>query len=89
MNKDIAVVAYKLPEADVALAELKPVVTSSGSDFTLAQLTDGDVGSTSLLPADQEKGLAWIQFEFAKPQTIKAISMVGGGDRGPFGMYGE
>ncbi len=81
--------AYKLPETDVALIELKPVVTSSGGNFSLSQLTEGDVGVTSLLPSDTTKGYAWIQFAFAQPQTIKAITMVGGGNKGPFGLNGE
>ena len=87
--KDIAVVAYKLPEADKSLSELNAVVTSSGGKFTLSQLTDGDVGTTNLLPRDSATGFGWIQFAFAQPQTIKAITMVGGGRQGPFGLFGE
>jgi hypothetical protein len=87
--RDIAIVAFKLPAADKSLSELQAVVTSSGGNFTLAQLTDGDLAATTLLPSDPEKGFAWIQFAFPKPQTIKAISIMGGGDRGPFGMRGE
>ena len=34
--------------------------------------------------ADTAKGYAWIQFAFAQPQTIKAITMVGGGNPGRF-----
>ena len=41
------------------------------------------------MPSDSAKGYAWIQFEFASPQTIKAITVVGGGDKGPFGLFGE
>src|SRR5205823_3854131 len=44
---------------------------------------------TNLLPVDTVKGSAWIQFAFAQPQTIKAVTVVGGGDKGPFGLYGE
>lgn len=84
--KDIAVVAYKLPEADKSLSDLGVVVTSSGGNFTLAQLTDGDVGTTNLLPRDSATGFGWIQFAFPQPQTIKAITMVGGGNPGVFGM---
>ena len=32
---------------------------------------------------------AWIEFAFDQPRTFKAITIVGGGDRGPFGLYGE
>jgi len=87
--RDIAVVAYKLPDADKSLSELNAIVTSSGGNFTLAQLTDGDVGTTSLLPRDSTAGYGWIQFAFPKPQTIKAITMVGGGNSGNFGFGGD
>ncbi|MDE3184404.1 MAG: discoidin domain-containing protein [Bacteroidota bacterium] len=83
--KDIAVIAYKLPVEDKSLKELGAIVTSSGGDFTLEQLTDGDLNTSVLLPRDSVAGYSWIQFAFPKPQTIKAISMVGGGQPGSFG----
>ena len=83
--KDIAVVAYKLPAADKSLKELGATVTSSGGDFTLEQLTDGDLNTSVLLPRDSVAGYAWIQVAFPQPQTIKALSMVGGGQPGSFG----
>ena len=87
--KDIAVIAYRLPADDIAMNELKPTITSSGGNFTLIQLADGDLDKTNLLPSDTTKGFAWIQFAFSQPQTIKAVTVVGGGDRGPFGLNGE
>jgi hypothetical protein len=84
--KDIAIVAYKLPEADKSLSELNAVVTSSGGNFNLSQLTDGDLGTTNLLPRDSSAGFGWIQFAFPELQTIKAITMVGGGSAGTFGF---
>jgi hypothetical protein len=84
--KDIAIVAYKLPQADRSLSDLGVVVTSTGGNFTLQQLTDGDLGKTRLLPRDSASGFGWIQFAFPQPQTIKAITMVGGGNPGIFGM---
>jgi len=84
--KDVAVVAYKLPDADKSLADLGAVVTSSGGSFNLAQLTDGDLGTSVLLPRDTVAGFGWIQFAFPQAQTVKAITMVGGGNPGVFGM---
>jgi len=84
--KDVTVVAFKLPAADKSLNELGAVVTSSGGNFTLQQLTDGDVGTTNILPRDSAAGYGWIQFAFPQPQTIKAITMVGGGNPGVFGQ---
>ena len=52
----------------------------------MQQLTDGDVGTNVLLPRDSVKGFAWIQFAFPHPQTIKAITIVGGGNPGQFGQ---
>jgi len=83
--KDVAIVAYKLPDADKSLSELGATVTSSGGNFTLSQLTDGDLEKTVLLPRDSVAGYAWIQFAFPQPQTIKAITLVGGGNPGSFG----
>lgn len=84
--KDVAVIAYRVPHADKSLADLGAVVSSSGGGFTLEQLTDGDLGKTVLLPRDSVKGFGWICFSFPKPVTIKAITMVGGGNPGQFGM---
>ncbi len=86
--EDISVLAYRLPAGDVSLSELNPKVTSSAGSFTVAQLTDGDLATTSLLPSDSAKGFAWIQYEFPKPQTIKAVTVVGGGTRWVFGVPG-
>jgi len=86
---DISVIAYKMPETDIPMTVLNPIVSSSGGSFNLAQLTDGDLAITNTLPADTAHGYAWIQFEFAGPQKIKALTIVGGGDRGPLGLYGD
>jgi hypothetical protein len=87
--KDVAIVAFKLPQADKSLSKLGAIVTSSGGNFTLAQLTDGDLGTTNLLPRDSATGFGWIQFAFPQPQVIKAITMVAGGSSGFFGRGGD
>ncbi len=84
--EDVAVVAYRLPATDRSLTDLKATVSSSGGDFTLAQLTDGDLSNARLLPRDSVNGYAWIQYAFQQPQTFKAITVVGGGIRDPFGI---
>ena len=84
--KDVAVIAFRLPETDKSLIELNAVVTSSGGRFSVQQLTDGDLSTAVLLPRDSVKGYGWIQFAFPDPQTIKAVTMVGGGNPGVFGF---
>ena len=86
LYKDILVIAYPLPSADRSPVELQATISSSGGHFTLEQLTDGNLAQSSLLPSDSINGYAWIQYAFPQAQTIKAITMVGGGDMGFFGL---
>jgi len=76
---DAAVIAWRMPDNYASLQDLKPVITSSGGAFTLAELTDGDLVKTSPLPAAEEGKNAWIQFEFSRPVTMQALSIVAGG----------
>jgi hypothetical protein len=81
---DAAVVAWRVPASDVPMASLQPKVTASGGSFNLSALTDGDLATISLLPAAPVGEKSWIQFEFAAPQTIRALTIAlgGGGGRG-------
>ncbi len=81
LYRDVAVIAFPLPAAERALSELRPEVRSSGGQFTLEQLTDGDLSKEVMLPANTKTGKAWISFAFEQPQTIKAITIMGGGDK--------
>lgn len=83
---DAAVLAYKVPDNDVTMSSLKPTVTSSGGKFDLASLTDGDVSTSTLLPYTKPGENAWIQFDFRKPETFQALTIVGGGSGGIFGF---
>ncbi len=82
--KDVAVIAYKVPVSDKSLLDLGVKVTSSGGKFSLDQLTDGDLRKSVLLP-NHSSGTGWVQFAFPQLQTIKALTIVGGGNPGSFG----
>ena len=82
---DAAVVAFRTPDNDVPLAGLRPKVTASGGDFSLAALTDGDVAKATLLPAAKVGEKSWIQFEFDRPQTIRGLTMITAGGGRMFG----
>jgi hypothetical protein len=75
---DSAVIAYRLPDAGISMTELQPKVTSSGGRFDLAELTDGDLAKSRSLNSAAPGEKAWIQFEFAQPQTIRAVSLATG-----------
>jgi hypothetical protein len=87
---DSAVVAYRLPENDISVAELHPkITTSAGSAYSIdpAALTDGDYVHGIEFPSAPIGESSWIQYEFEKPVRIQAITLVmgslsGSGTRG-------
>ena len=80
--EDVAVLAVKMPEGRATAEQLGAKVTSSGGNFTLSQLTDGDITNSSLLPADERKGFSWIMYEYPQPVTVKSITLVDGSTGG-------
>ncbi len=81
-------VAYRAPDSDRTLTEMQAKVTSSGGQFNLAALTDGDLVQSTLLPAAPVDQKAWIQFEFPRPQTISGLTFIAGGGGGGRGFGG-
>jgi hypothetical protein len=73
---DVAVIAYKRPASDVTIASLHPKITASGGSPDQAILTDGDLEKTTKLPIPAAGESAWIQYEFAQPQTLRSITLV-------------
>jgi hypothetical protein len=73
---DAAVVAYRRASSDVSLESLHPKMTTSGGSSDFAMLTDGDLEKTTGIPIPAVGEVSWIQYEFAEPQTIRAITFV-------------
>ncbi|MFY9937381.1 MAG: glycosyl hydrolase, partial [Silvibacterium sp.] len=74
---DGPVIAYRRAADDVPVESLHPKVTSSGGSPDIAMLSDGDLVKTTKLPIPKSAGdKAWIQWEFAEPQTIRAVTIV-------------
>jgi hypothetical protein len=84
---DIKVVAYRVPDGEVRMADLHPKVTTSVGNIDAAVLMDGDVGKTIDIPFTNGAKQAWIQFEFARPYGTWAFSFAGSGG-GQFGDPG-
>src|SRR5262249_19147226 len=72
---DAAVIALRAPESDRSMAQLHPKITSSGGQFDIGALTDGDVVTAAPLPMAPLNEKAWIQFEYANPQIIHAFTL--------------
>ena len=80
---DSVVIAYSEAATDVPLESLHPKITTSSGSIDAALLSDGDLVKTVALPMAKEIGdKAWIQYEFAEPATIRALTIVEG-KKGP------
>jgi len=75
---DTAVVAFRLPDAEVRMADLHPKVTSSTASLDAFALMDGDVSKNVSLPYEDNGKPSWIQFEFAKPFGVQAFTIAAG-----------
>ncbi len=75
--QDAFVIAYRLPEKDILFTDLKPKITSSGGNFNLQDLTDGNLTNDVFLPPMKVGEDMWLQYEFETPQTFKAFSIAG------------
>jgi hypothetical protein len=85
---DAAVVAFRAPASDRTLAELQARVASSGGEFSLDVLTDGDLSKSQILPAAPAGEKAWIQVEFPRPQSVQGLTFITGGGARGFGGRG-
>lgn len=74
--EDIVTLAVKIPSHNRTMAEMGVKVSSSGGDFTVEQLSDGDIANSVLLP-NSNSGSSWIMFEFPKAETIRSATVVG------------
>jgi hypothetical protein len=75
--QDALVVAYRLPQNDALFTDLKPKISSSGGNFNLQDLTDGNLTNATFLPPLKVDEDMWLQYEFETPQTFKAFSIAG------------
>jgi (4-O-methyl)-D-glucuronate---lignin esterase len=82
---DSAVVAYRVREGQPRMSDEAPKVTASGGPIRGAVLFDGDLVKTAALPRPEGGAPAWIQFEFARPFTARAITIAMGSRAMPRG----
>src|SRR5439155_3390848 len=73
---DSAVVAYRAAPNDVPIESLRPKVTASAGTLDVALLSDGDLEKAATLPIPAAGESAWIQYEFAEPQTLRSLTIV-------------
>jgi (4-O-methyl)-D-glucuronate---lignin esterase len=75
---DIKVIAYRMPEGEVRMADLHPKITASAPDVDLAPLTDGDVSKPVSLRVKNGESQIWVKLEFPQAYGAQAITIAGG-----------
>ena len=76
--EDIAVVAVRIPDQEKSLEELGAEVSSSGGNFSVGQLCDGDINDGAELAINQEGTHSWLQYSFPQAVTIRSMTLAGG-----------
>jgi hypothetical protein len=82
---DSAVIAYRLPQGEMGVAERRPAVTSSAGSIDGDRLLDGDLNGRVTLALPGEGEAAWVQLEFAEPLRAHAFTVATGVPASPFG----
>jgi len=75
---DSKVIAYRLTEGEVRMADFRPKVTTSAPDVDLASLTDGGFAKAVSLPVKDGESQVWVQFEFPQPYRAQAVTIAAG-----------
>jgi len=72
---DSAVIAYRTPGEESPMAALKPKVTSSGGAIDSKALWDDSLQTAATVAMPKWGGPAWLEYEFEKPFTARALSL--------------
>lgn len=80
---DSKVIAYRLPENEVRLADAHPTITTSEPGLDPAPLTDGKFSTEVTLRTNPGETRVWVQFEFRQPYRAQSL-MLGGGNTNVF-----
>jgi hypothetical protein len=75
LYRDVAVVAYRLPDREQAMADARPIVTSSVGAIDASVLWDGDYSRFISLPTSSPEHPSWIQVDFGHPWTVQSVSL--------------
>src|ERR1700745_3845545 len=70
---DIKVLAYRLPENEITMADAHPRVTTNARGADTALITDGDFGRPVSLAVSAGEPQVWVAFEFPAPYRAQRI----------------
>ncbi len=76
---DSKVVAYRLPDSEVRMADAHPRITTSDPAADTALFTDGAFGKAATVRVAEGGSQAWVEFEFPRGYRAQAVTIAAGG----------
>ncbi len=73
--RDSALIAYRTPAMDVRMASLHPKTTTNDGPVDASALLDDSLNTGVTIAAPKDGSPAWLQYEFEKPFTARALSL--------------
>lgn len=73
--RDARVIAYRTPEDSTSMATLRLKATTNDGPIDAAPLLDGNLNTSISIRPPSAGGPAWLQYEFDKPFTARALSL--------------
>ena len=73
--RDSAVIAYKTPPDAVPMADLHAIAATNDGSIDDAALLDDSLNTAVTIAAPKDGSPAWLQYEFEKPFTARALSL--------------
>ncbi len=73
--RDSVVIAYKTPSDAVSMADLHPKATTNDGPIDDAAILDDNLNTAVTIAAPKDGSPAWLQYEFDKPFTARALSL--------------
>ncbi|MGH9590478.1 MAG: glycosyl hydrolase, partial [Terracidiphilus sp.] len=71
--RDVRVIAYRTPSDEVSMASLQPKAITGNGPIDDGALLDDDLNTSVKIAAPAGGGPAWLQYEFDKPFTARAL----------------
>jgi hypothetical protein len=74
--KDVAVLAYKLPDAEFSMSELPPLASSQAGTISGSALWDGDLDNVISVPIAPAAAATYVQYDLRASRTVRALTLV-------------
>ncbi len=73
--RDVEVLAFRTPASEMTIQTLHPAITTNANTTDNQKLADGDTSTIVSLPRPEREKPQYVQVEFAKPLSVRSVSI--------------